>query len=145
MTTVKARYPELVMFGQFNPETKAEDLQKFFTDHGFTVDFVDVNKQSETEGVVVFKIHGASNTVIAPFGMLLAVAPRGDKYDYIIVHPQVFLTFYDVPAQEQSKAEPARAGQTVQSARSVAEQPAQPAPSAQPAQQPVMNIDGGEL
>lgn len=131
MTTVKARYPELVMFGQFNPETKAEDLQKFFTEHGFTVDFVDVNKQSETEGVVVFKIHGASNTVIAPFGMLLAVAPHGDKYDYIIVHPQVFLTFYDVPAQEQSKAEPA--------------QPAQPAPAASAAQQPVMNLDGGEL
>lgn len=125
MNTVKARYPELAMFGQFNPETKVEDLQKFFDTYGFKVDFIDINKQSESEGVVIFKIQGASNTVIAPFGMLLAAAPRGDKYDYIIVHPQVFLTFYDVPVQEQSKAEPA---------------PAQPAQSS-----PVMNFDGGEL
>lgn len=128
MNTVKARYPELAMFGQFNPETKVEDLQKFFDTYGFKVDFIDINKQSESEGVVIFKIQGASNTVIAPFGMLLAAAPRGDKYDYIIVHPQVFLTFYDVPVQEQSKADPA------------------PAQSAQAGQQaPVMNLDGGEL
>lgn len=98
-----AKFPTLHVFGQFSDKSKKEDIEAFLTKYGIESEYVGVSvtapaaESRPAEGVVVIKVKGVANHAIVPFGMLLAISD-GSK-DFMVIHPQVFVTFYDIPAE----------------------------------------------
>ena len=97
-----AKFPRLHVFGQLSDATTKEGIEAFLRDHGMEPEYVGVsvttppNEGHVAEGVVVIKVEGNQTHAIVPFGMILAVS-EGAK-DFMVIHPQVFLTFYELDA-----------------------------------------------
>ena len=137
-----SRFPILDVLGQLNESITKEDIEKFLRDHNIDVEFVSVNivrsedPKAAVEGAALIKVKGVDNTAIVPFGMMLAVA-QGVP-DYMVIHPQVFLTFYGLRAQETTQKIDFKDGQPTKSKPN--EPDCEPTHSA-----PVTEIDAGEL
>lgn len=107
----RAKFPRLQVYAQVSKDTTKEGVEQFLRDHGMEPEYVGISTTSAdpdrpNEGVLIIKIKGSESHAIIPFGMILAVAE--DKPDYLVIHPQVFLTFYDVvlPAPAPASDEP---------------------------------------
>lgn len=110
----KAKFPKLDVFGQLSDKTNKDELLSFLRAHGIEVEFAAINTTSPAvdprpaEGVCVLKVVGVEQTAIIPFGMLFAVADG--EQDFMIIHPQVFLTFYTPDDGIHADAQPADDG-----------------------------------
>lgn len=105
-----AKYPHLHVFGQMSDKTTADDIKAFFSKFGLETEYAGVSvnaaatETAPADGFVVLKVKNIAQHSVIPFGMILAIA-EGAK-DFIVIHPQVFVTFYQLPAEPVVEAAP---------------------------------------
>lgn len=112
-----ARFPKLDVFGQMSDKTDRTELVEFLKARGIETEFCDVSVSvpaeaaRPAEGVVILKCVGLDKSALIPFGMLLAVAPGAQ--DFMIIHPQVFITFYNIEEEKAESVEGAAASEVM--------------------------------